>query len=78
MLKVTTKSGSVYEFYEDTKNWKRYKGEGANDIGFDTGVYEFIQGPVIGERMIFGSDTSNYYARGCNVYTTQVVSIEHL
>lgn len=50
MIKVKTRD-SYYEFYPDTKNWKRYPGPGASELEIDTGVYDYIDRMEVGQRM---------------------------
>ena len=78
MIKITTESGSVYELYPDTKNWKRSRGQDANWLEIETGIYEEASYDI-GERLILRAQTPSThpkYPSAYTVFSTPVVSIE--
>ncbi len=90
-MKVTTASGSVYHLHMDTKNWQRFRSEGATLLPYDNGTFESIQiitseglinaDPVPGHRMLILGNAANADSEEYEdmwIRTTPVVSVEEV
>jgi hypothetical protein len=80
MIKITTKSGAVYEIYPDTKNWKRHVGNDGNVLEIETGIYDTAYFEV-GKRMQIESNVPEghpMYPCTYFVHSTPVTLIEYL
>jgi hypothetical protein len=91
VIKVTTKSGSVYHLHMDTKNWQRFRSEGTTLLPYDNGTFESIQvitneglidaDPTVGKMMLIlgnAAHADSSVEEDMWIRTTPVVSVEEV
>jgi len=91
MLKVTTASGSVYHLHMDTKNWQRFRSEGAAMLPYDNGTFESVKiitsegvidaDPTVGKMMLILGNALHADSdkpEDMWIRTTHVVSVEEV
>jgi hypothetical protein len=76
MIRVITKSGSVYEFYTDTHNWKRYPADNAGELYADTGIFDELPYIAVGQGMLIKATMAGREGEVYTIHSTPVVSID--
>lgn len=73
---VNTSTGSVYRIDPETQTWERVcVGEKSGHLRTESGVFESITGPVIGDSMVLVCPPLSAAVSGRLIQTSAVTSI---